>query len=176
VAFGVSGGCAAGVGVATFARACRWAGRWTEYVTLRDAAGASSQRFSFEYVCNDRPSPVIEDFFGCPGTDLHPTVPDLLTGQIGSACNSNHLPSLEPNDHLVCSLEVVSGSGQAMRLRLVRGNGEILLETPSGYSLPEGRSYWWISLVMSPAIPEGTYACQAIVDGRLAAGRAIVVQ
>jgi uncharacterized MnhB-related membrane protein len=43
--------CSNGVGSVGYVRTCFFVGQWTEYVTLRDAAGNTSQRFPFTYTC-----------------------------------------------------------------------------------------------------------------------------
>ena len=100
--FSVSGGCSGGVGTATFARTCQWYGRWTEYVTLTDAAGNHSQRFAFTFSCLAKTS----------------TAPAILavtnsTGVVGSGGPTLSISYNDPECDVVSGLwEGPTGSGQ----------------------------------------------------------------
>jgi hypothetical protein len=111
-------------------------------------------------------TPWILDFFVCPASDNHPTVPDQVTGAVGVACNSDYGSTVEPDRWLLCSWLVVNGNGQGpVVLRLLHNGTTLIQGAGAGYDLGNGDSYWWLSYIQDPEVPAGSYTCQILVNG-----------
>jgi hypothetical protein len=111
--------------------------------------------------------PVVESFRVCPGNDTYPTVLDDKTARQGYACRRDYGAEFEPTDYLVCSAEIVQGSGRSIRMRLLRRD-QTILTTPEGYVIrSDRRAYFWLSYKWSPSIPASAYMCQVMLNAHV---------
>jgi hypothetical protein len=121
-------------------------------------------------------TPWILDFFDCPASDSHTTVPDAVTGVLGYACSRDYGSPVEPTSALMCSWLVVNGSHQGpVTLRLRRDGSTLVDAGGTGYDLGSGDTYWWVRYEQDPEITAGTYTCQILVNGTVLGERTFAV-
>ncbi len=142
---------------------------WTQINSLR---GARGEQEGAHAVCGQ--SLQVQNLAVCPWTDTHLDWPDARTGENGYACNRDWSSSaFSAGNSLICSVELLGGSGQTIGLRLLR-DGQQLLATPNSYRLTaewHHRLYYTVR----PAVPNGSYVCEVLVDGVTVASRPFMV-